>query len=138
PRHRVVVIGATGDVGRGTVAVLLNRGWRVIAVARTADGLAQLAKAHPSPQLRTQVGSVADDVQAAELAATLAPERPTAVVNTISLRWPPRPVLETPYEDASQYWQAYLGAHLATIKAFVPLLGRDGLLLGVGGGMADF
>lgn len=134
--RRVVVLGATGDVGRGVVEACLARGCDVTAVARSSDGLAQLNALHPG--LRTATGSVADDDAAAELAGKLDVTPQTAVVVAVSLPWAPRAVLDTEYSEASRYWQSYLGAHLAAAKAFLPALGAGGLFVGVGGGMADF
>lgn len=135
---RVVVLGATGDVGRGAVAECLARGHEVVAVARRAEALAELSAEHASTGLRTMVGSIADDAAATALAAELNAGPAAAVVVAISLPWPPRPVLETEYDEVSSYWASYLGAHLAAAKAFLPTLQTDGLLLGIGGGMADF
>jgi len=134
----VLVLGATGDVGRGVVAACLGRGWTVTAVARSGAALEELAAAHDSPRLRLARGSIADGTGARALAESTVVDGPLAVVNAISVPWRPAPVLETEYSAAASYWEQYLGAHLAVIKAFVPLLGPDSLLLGVGGGMADF
>jgi len=134
----VLVIGATGDVGRGAVAACLARGWTVTAVARSQEGLEELAAAHESPRLRIVAASVGDESGARELAESTVRDAPLAVVNAISTPWGAVTVLETDYALAASYWQQYLGSHLAVIKAFVPLLGPESLLLGVGGGMADF
>lgn len=42
-----VVVGATGAVGSAVTRRLVGRGWRVIAVARSAEGLGELAGVEP-------------------------------------------------------------------------------------------
>src|SRR5262245_56785678 len=63
-----VVIGATGDVGRGIVQVLIERGHQVVAVACAAVRLQArgLELGRPS-QLEVVTGSVATDRDAQQL-----------------------------------------------------------------------
>lgn len=67
----VLVLGATGTIGRGTVQAAVEAGWPVVAVARDPEALAQLRDQHPRAQLQTIVGSVADDDGAFALTAEL-------------------------------------------------------------------
>ena len=67
----VLILGATGTIGRGTVHAAVEAGWPVVAVARDSDALEQLRLQYPQAQLRTVVGSVADDTSAAALVAEL-------------------------------------------------------------------
>ncbi|GAB3354290.1 SDR family NAD(P)-dependent oxidoreductase [Lysobacter tyrosinilyticus] len=67
----VLILGATGTVGRGIVQAVVEAGWPVVAVAREAKALEQLRLQYPQAQLRTLVGSVADDTNAAALVTEL-------------------------------------------------------------------
>lgn len=134
----VAVIGATGDVGRGVVRAALERGWRVTAVARRAEPLRDLVNEHPDASLQVVAGSVEDDAGADLVASRILAERPTAVVTAISLPWPRQPLMRTGYDEIATYLATYLGAHLAVSRAFAPRLPAGSLLLGIGGGMADF
>jgi len=67
----VLVLGATGTIGRGAVQAAVEAGWPVVAVARDDQALEQLRLEHPQAQLRTLVGSVADDSGAAALVTEL-------------------------------------------------------------------
>lgn len=67
----ILVLGATGTIGRATVRAALEAGWPVVAVARDAAALAELRQRHPHAALQTVVGSVADDPAAEALVAAL-------------------------------------------------------------------
>lgn len=67
----VLIVGATGTIGRGTVQAAVEAGWPVVAVARDGTALEQLRLRYPHAQLRIVVGSVADDASAATLVAEL-------------------------------------------------------------------
>ena len=57
-----VVIGATGDVGRGIAKALLADGYQVIAVGRTQGKLDALRSDFPADaKMQAVVGSVADE-----------------------------------------------------------------------------
>jgi short-subunit dehydrogenase len=57
-----VVIGATGDVGRGIAKALLADGYQVIAVGRAQGRLDALRSDFPTDaKMQTVVGSVADE-----------------------------------------------------------------------------
>lgn len=67
----LVVLGATGGIGRGVVAAAVAAGRPVIAVARHADALQRLAARHPGANLTVLPASVASDGEAAALAGRL-------------------------------------------------------------------
>jgi len=67
----LVVLGATGGIGRGVVAAAVAAGRPVIAVARSAGALQRLQARHPHAELTVLPASVASDGEAAELAARL-------------------------------------------------------------------
>lgn len=67
----VLILGATGTIGRGTVHAAVEAAWPVVAVARDGTALEQLRLRYPDAQVRTVVGSVADDSSAAGLVTEL-------------------------------------------------------------------
>lgn len=67
----LVVLGATGGIGRGVVAAAVAAGRPVIAVARSADALRRLQARHPRADLTVLPASVASDGEAAALADRL-------------------------------------------------------------------
>jgi nucleoside-diphosphate-sugar epimerase len=79
-RRTVAVLGGTGFVGRAFCARFAQRGWRVLAVSRTARPQAQAQDAEFRPLDLTRTG-------AAELTALLAEERVDAVVNAAGGMW---------------------------------------------------
>ncbi|WP_236791967.1 NAD(P)H-binding protein [Amycolatopsis sp. GM8] len=134
---RLVVLGATGDVGLGVVEAALARGWAVTAVARRKEALDELA-AEFGPMVQTLAGSINGDEAAAALADTLDLGPGTSVVNTISGPWPPQRLLSTSYDELVTYFAGYVGAHLSAARALLPRLADGAVYLAVGGGMADF
>jgi len=85
-KDSVVVLGASGEVGRGIVAELLAAGYAVVAVARNKERLAALARyATVHRRLTVLPGSVATDAAGAALAQGLRdlPGRPAAVVASV-------------------------------------------------------
>lgn len=132
---RLVVLGATGDVGQGVVQAACDRGWAVTAVARREQALAELAAEFG---VTTVVGSVNGDEDAAKLADAVEVAAGTSVVNTISVPWAPNRLFSTSYDELVTYFADYVGAHLSAARAFLPRLADGAVYLGVGGGMADF
>ncbi|WP_308209687.1 NmrA family NAD(P)-binding protein [Actinomadura madurae] len=134
---RLVVLGATGDVGRGVVEAALARGWAVTAVARREQALDELA-AEFGPVVEVVAGSIDGDEAAVALAGALDLRPGTSVVNTISVPWSPQRLLSTSYDELVTYFAGYVGAHLSAARALLPRLADRAVYLGVGGGMADF
>ncbi|RDZ26637.1 SDR family NAD(P)-dependent oxidoreductase [Lysobacter silvisoli] len=67
----LVILGATGGIGRGVVRAALKAGWPVVAVARGNRELKALQAAYPGADLTTVAGSVASDAEGAKLARAL-------------------------------------------------------------------
>ena len=67
-----MVVGASRGLGRGIARAFADAGDRVIAVARTAPALAELAAA--SPNIRTEVADAADAAAAWSLLDQYRPE----------------------------------------------------------------
>jgi NAD(P)-dependent dehydrogenase (short-subunit alcohol dehydrogenase family) len=135
----LVVIGATGDVGRGVVAQSVSRGWRTIAVARAGERLRHLAAEYgPADALETVVGNVGGEAAALALAEAVDLTPTTSVVNAISAPWSGSRLAALSWRELSGYLESYLGAHLIAARVFLPRLGAGTVYLGIGGGMADW
>ena len=70
-RAALVILGATGGIGRGVVRAALERGHPVVAVARHVEALDELALEHRGAELTTLPGSVGSDAEGAVLANRL-------------------------------------------------------------------
>lgn len=120
----VVVLGATGIVGRGVVRAVLGAGQPVVAVARDRSGLEALARAHPGADLVTLPGTVADDAGGARLARDLRElDRPLGGV-VAAIAGPPvrGRLLDQPASTLCGCVAAEVVAHLAAARALLPLL----------------
>lgn len=134
--HAVLVIGATGDVGRGVVAAAAERGWSVTAAARSEPGLAELREQWRG--LATMRADVATAEGAEALAQATGDARWTAVVVAVNSPSKPAPLVGQAYPEIAAYLAGNLAPHLHCISAFLPALPAGAVLLGIGGGMADF
>ena len=63
----VIVTGATRGIGRATVAAILARGGRVVALARNEEALAELEASAPD-RIRTVTADLSDVAQVADVA----------------------------------------------------------------------
>ena len=134
----VLVLGATGVVGRGIVQAAVVQGRPVVAVARDADGLARLRASHPGADISVVAGSVADDAASAALAAELrALGRPFAGVVAAIAGMPARGrLLDQPASLLCERVCSDVVPHLAAARALLPLLadaGRGGSYVLIGG-----
>jgi NAD(P)-dependent dehydrogenase (short-subunit alcohol dehydrogenase family) len=136
--HAILVLGATGVVGRGVVRAALEAGRPVLAAARDEGALATLSAAHPGADLTVVPGSVADDADSARLAGRiLALGRPLAGV-VAAIAGPPvrGRLLDQPVARLCQGIHDDVCPHLAAARALLPLLaqcGRGGSYVLVGG-----
>ncbi|MCU1488578.1 MAG: putative oxidoreductase [Actinomycetia bacterium] len=131
----LVVVGGTGNVGRGIVAAALQRGWDVTVVDQDDSRFAALGEEFGPAT--TVVGSVADSDQAAALAERLKLDTVDAVAVAVNVPWTPTPVLSTTWEQAQQHLDPYLRLHFSAATTFVPAMRAGAVFLGMGGGMAD-
>lgn len=134
----VLVLGATGVVGRGIVQAAVANGRPVVAVARDAEDLAALRAGHPQADLTVVAGSVADDAASAALAAELRSlRRPFAGVVAAIAGAPARGrLLDQPASTLCERVCSDVVPHLAAARALLPLLadaGRGGSYVLVGG-----
>lgn len=134
----VLVLGATGTVGRGVVGAALAAGLPVVAVARDARRLATLAATHAGSDLTVLSASVTDDADGARLAATLHDfGRPVrGVVAAIAGPAYRGRLLDQPASALCAGVCADVVPHLVAARALLPLLsksGRGGTYVLIGG-----
>lgn len=124
----ILVLGATGVVGRGIVRAVVDAGVPVIAVARDPAGLAELAARHPGADLVTLAGSVAGDEDSAVLVEELrALARPLAGV-VVAIAGPSLRgrLLDQPSATLCLQLQQDVQPHLAAARHLLPLLAQAG------------
>jgi NAD(P)-dependent dehydrogenase (short-subunit alcohol dehydrogenase family) len=140
-KKTVVVIGATGDVGRGIVEVLLRRGHHVAAAARNSARLAELLDElrHPD-NLHAVSGSLDSDERAAALLDGVRTifSSIDAVVVSVNTPRRPAPLLMRTSDSLTALIRGDLVVHYTAARAFIPVLNPGGVLIGIGGGSADF
>ncbi|MBM7369223.1 SDR family oxidoreductase [Gordonia hydrophobica] len=132
----VLLVGATGTVGRAAAEVFAGHGWRVIGVARSAERLADLRNRFPE-HVEVVEGSLATPETTEALAATLDVSAVDAVVLTTSMRWEPRPIAALDDESLREVLAGDLFLHVNAARAFIPRMRREAVYLATGGGMAD-
>lgn len=135
----LLIIGATGDVGQGIVRAARTQGRMVIAAGRSAQKLDRLFGAAQAG-IWTCVGDVASEQGVWELwnaASELAGPIESVV---ISVNAPNRagPLSQWSGEDMSSLLDANLLTHFNAAKVMLPLLPAHGMLVGIGGGAADW
>jgi NAD(P)-dependent dehydrogenase (short-subunit alcohol dehydrogenase family) len=135
---RVLVIGGGGDVGQGIVAAAVARQWNVVAAGRTASKLESVAERHPG--VHVLVGDVATPLAAATLmtAAKGALGGLDAVIVSVNAPASFRPLFENDEDSLIALFRCNIVSHFNAAKAALEFLSADGVLLGMGGGMADW
>lgn len=127
-RPAVVILGATGAVGRGVVRAAAEAGWSVVAVARDPRALEALRTRHPEARLRTVAGSVATDASAAALVAELHHrEGPFAgVIAALGAGSERGRLLEQPAQRLRDAVETAVVPHLAAARHLLPWLAASG------------
>jgi NAD(P)-dependent dehydrogenase (short-subunit alcohol dehydrogenase family) len=134
----VLVIGAAGDVGQGIVAASVARGWSIAAAGRTAAKLEVVAARHSG------VVALAGDVSSPKAASALMASAKTALgrLNAVivSVNAPAnfRPLFDNDEDSLVALFRSNIVSHFNAAKAALDTLPADGVLLGMGGGMADW
>jgi NAD(P)-dependent dehydrogenase (short-subunit alcohol dehydrogenase family) len=134
----LLILDATGSIGRAVVQAALEAGRGVVAVSLDYAGLKRLRAAHPRADLTLVPGSVADETSAAALAADLRElERPLAGVVIAQCSEMPRGrVLAQSNQALRDALDAELLPQLAAARALLPLLSgaaRTGSYVVIGG-----
>lgn len=141
-RTPVVVLGATGGVGRGVVEAALAAGRPVIAVARDKSGLQCLKAHHAKADLSVVAGSISSDADGERLAKALAKlGRPIGgVIAAVSGSSGRGRLLDHPAAYLRQRLDEDLLPHLAAARHLLPLLAqgnRGGTYVLIGGPGAE-
>ncbi len=139
-KSTLLVVGAAGDVGQGIVAAALASGRRVIAAGRKGDSLERIAARHAGQSLFCAVGDIATEAGAAALwdAAAAKAGGIDAAVISVSASNELKSLMEWNAADLSALLSSNLLVHFIAAKTFVPRLPESGILIGIGGGTADF
>jgi NAD(P)-dependent dehydrogenase (short-subunit alcohol dehydrogenase family) len=141
-RTPVVVLGATGGVGRGVVEAALAAGRPVIAVARDKSGLQCLKSHHAKADLSVVAGSISSDADGERLAKALVKlGRPIGgVIAAVSGSSGRGRLLDHPAAYLRQRLDEDLLPHLAAARHLLPLLAqgnRGGTYVLIGGPGAE-
>lgn len=135
---RILVIGAAGDVGQGIVAAANARGWQVVAAGRTKAKLDALGAHYPG------IIPLVGDVGSPEAAAALMQQANAAlggldcVVTSVNAPASFRPLFDNDEVSLVALFRSNVVSHFHAAKAALDVLPMDGVLLGMGGGMADW
>lgn len=127
-RPAVLVLGATGEVGRGVVRAGVEAGRPLVAVAADAAGLDALRVTHPHAALMTLVADIRSDADAATLASRL---RGTGValdgvVASIAGAHACGRLIDQPADVLRRALDDDLMPHLFAARHLFPLLPHDG------------
>jgi NAD(P)-dependent dehydrogenase (short-subunit alcohol dehydrogenase family) len=136
----VLVVGAGGDVGRGIVEAALRSGRKVVAAGRSSAPLASLAHLGGPDRLAMVQGDLASEAGAQALwEAAIAPfGRIDAAVVSVNAADAVRPLAQWSADDLAALLAGNVLTHFVAAKCFLPLLPETGMLIGIGGGTADF
>ena len=124
----VLILGATGTIGRGAVKAAVDAGWPVVAVARDAQALEELRRRHPRAALQILPGSVSDDAGAAELVAELQRlDRPFAgVIAALGAGGERGRLLDQSSDQLRHAFDDVVLPHLVAARQLLPWLGASG------------
>lgn len=120
----LVVLGATGSIGRGVVQAAVDAGWPVIAVARDPAELKRLQERHAGAHLTLLAASIASDEDGVRLAKALRNlDRPLGgVVACISGTVERGRLLDHPAAFLQRKFGEDVLPHLAAARNLLPLL----------------
>jgi len=136
-----LIVGATGEVGKGITGELLAAGYRVVASSRRQESLESLLTRYPAESsLQIVRGSVEDEASASALleAVRTKVDRLDAVIVSVNGAADMRPLVEWSSGDLLGVLQQNLISHFVSAKTLIPAVADGGMYLAIGGGMADF
>jgi NAD(P)-dependent dehydrogenase (short-subunit alcohol dehydrogenase family) len=124
----LLVLGATGAIGRGVVRAALDAGRPVLAVSSDREGLRELQGSHAHADLSTHVAQLRDERQAITLAKRLRKlDRPIdGVVAALCTERERGRLLDAPSAGLRDALDAGVVAHLALARHLLPLLASNG------------
>jgi NAD(P)-dependent dehydrogenase (short-subunit alcohol dehydrogenase family) len=137
---RILVVGASGDVGQGIVEAAANKGWTISAAGRDLRKLNIVASRFADGQVQAIRGSLASPGEADQLIneAKAGLGQIDAVVVSVNAPNVSRALVDWDTEDLISVFRSNLFTHFHSAKAVLTLLPPDAMLLGIGGGTADF
>lgn len=134
---RLLVIGACGDIGQGIARGARTEGYDVVAADRDADRLKRYDDG-------SGIAAVVGDLSSEEAAVALweAAQSPfggiDAVAMAVNAPNATKPLMDWTAGEMAQVYATNILTHFNAIKAMLPRLPEDGMLIGIGGGTADF
>jgi len=123
-RGTAVVAGASGGIGAATARALADQGFRVIAAARRADRLADLAAS--DPRIEARVLDVTDQASVDALAESLAGEDVTVLVANAGGAFDADAVADADLETWQRTHDVNVLGTVRMIKALLPRLTASG------------
>ena len=128
----LLVLGATGAIGRGVVRAALDAGRPVVAVSPDRNGLRDLQGSHAHADLSILVADPRDERRAAALVRALRKlDRPIDGVAAPICRERERGrVLDSSANELREVLDANVVAHLALARHLLPLLAEGGRAVG--------
>jgi len=133
----LLVIGGCGDIGQGVAHGAHAKGLQVIATGRSAEKLADLYEG-------SGIATVVGDVGSAQAAAALwdAAQAPygaiDAVVVSVNAPNAGKALREFDADELAQVFADNVLTHFNACTTIIPQLAAEGILIGIGGGTADF
>jgi NAD(P)-dependent dehydrogenase (short-subunit alcohol dehydrogenase family) len=135
---KILVVGASGDVGQGIVSAAAAREWIVCAAGRTLAKLEAVAAQYTG--VVSLVGDVGSPEAAAKLMVNACAEMGGLDAVIVSVNAPARfrPLFENDDDSLVALFRSNILSHFNAARAALDVLTADGVLLGMGGGMADW
>jgi NAD(P)-dependent dehydrogenase (short-subunit alcohol dehydrogenase family) len=116
-----LVTGAGNGLGRAIALALAAEGARTILVARSAEKLAAVA-AEIGPTARAEVCDVADEASVVELAARVADEDVSILVNNAGIAGPVAPLVDISVAEWDEVFAANVRGVFLICRAFLPAM----------------
>jgi NAD(P)-dependent dehydrogenase (short-subunit alcohol dehydrogenase family) len=139
-KEALLVVGAAGNVGRGIVAAALASGRNVVAAELKQEWLGSLQEQHKGEAFAGVVGDLSTEAGAAALweAARARFGGIDHVIVSVNVPVRVRPLMEFHADELTHVLAGNVVTHFVAAKVFLPLMPAHGLLIGIGGGTADF
>lgn len=136
-QKRLLVLGACGDIGQGIARGAHAAGLQVIAGGRNAE---RLARYEDGSGIATVVGDLSTEEAVLQLweAAQRTFGGVDAVAIAVNAPNAAKALMEWSAEEMAGVYATNLLTHFNAIKVMLPRLPEDGMLIGIGGGTADF
>lgn len=126
--RRVLVTGASSGIGRATATLLASKGWSVVAVARRAELLAELAQV---PGIETVIADITADADVGRLTEVVTSGGGLDVlINNAGIALGLESVWESSVEDWREMYEVNVIGTKRMISAFLPLLRERAALTG--------